>query len=801
MDVKCERCNTEYEFDDALVSGRGTTVKCTNCGHKFKIRRNDGDFSEDFWNVTTGDGRTLVFTSLRELQRAIQGYLVERNDRLSRGGLPPKAIGQIPELAPFFEQREAAKRSHQQGRTAKTHDGLGPAAHVAATQIGVAPPPVRPRQATKPEFPAPPADGSTGKTTLVGTGPLTDKDAFPVMSAPPVSVPPPTVRDPEPPAAVSEARAAEASRPASSPPPRPASAVAPPPVPRPAASPAPPAASAPPRPPPSVAPATPPPPNRDGAGRSSSEGTRPGAESRPASHTVPIQRPTPPPVPSAKPAPVVSTPPPVPRRASDPGAESSKRESEPASATQVPPTAASTTLPAPTHPHRSLLAELEEERDRGRGRLSSDPDVVPPRRRSVGGFIVTAVVVGCLLMLGAVAAQKNFGPMFGAKPPAPAPSVDPRVEGFLSAGEKALADGNLELAKESFDKASALSERDPHVLLGVARLAAIRADVVWLKSRLLPPDAADDHRLTRDNLTELATTARKAADDALSVAAEDPRALRAKIDALRISGDVEGARALVGKIAASSTQPETAYVLAALDLAEPEPLWPTLIERLKTASSAETGPGRARAALVFALARSGDVAGAKAEIDRLAAMPRPHPLLPLLRGFADRAKPTSTLDAGVADAATAGPQGTDTKRPVTATHGGGGGESGGGGGAPPGDPRQLVAQAERARAKGDYERARTLYSAALDKNPNDSEALAGLAAIAYAQRDLAGARASYKRVLAINPNYMPALVGLADVEWDSGDKATAVKMYKDIIDRYPEGAYPGRIKQRIEGGG
>src|SRR4029078_4442497 len=104
MDVRCERCNTEYEFDGALVSGRGTTVKCTSCGHKFKIRRSDGDFSEDFWNVQTGDGRTLVFTSLRELQRAIQTNLVDRSDLLSRGGLKQKAIGQIPELAPFFDQ-------------------------------------------------------------------------------------------------------------------------------------------------------------------------------------------------------------------------------------------------------------------------------------------------------------------------------------------------------------------------------------------------------------------------------------------------------------------------------------------------------------------------------------------------------------------------------------------------------------------------------------------------------------------------------------------------------------------------
>src|ERR1043166_7573836 len=142
MDVKCERCNTEYEFDDALVSGRGTTVKCTNCGHKFKIRRGDGELADDYWNITTGDGRTLVFTSLRELQRAIQGYLVERNDRLSRGGLPPKPIGQIPELAPFFEQREAAKRSQQNTTKTRTADGLGPGANTSKrdTSPGNAPP-------------------------------------------------------------------------------------------------------------------------------------------------------------------------------------------------------------------------------------------------------------------------------------------------------------------------------------------------------------------------------------------------------------------------------------------------------------------------------------------------------------------------------------------------------------------------------------------------------------------------------------------------------------------------------------
>src|SRR5207244_1500195 len=121
------------------------------------------------------------------------------------------------------------------------------------------------------------------------------------------------------------------------------------------------------------------------------------------------------------------------------------------------------------------------------------------------------------------------------------------------------------------DKASALAEKDPHVLLDLARLAASRADVLWLKSRLLPAEATDEHRVVRDRLAELGAGARRAADDAIGVAPDDPAALRAKIDALRISGDRDGARALVSKIAPSASQPESAYVLAALDLAETEP--------------------------------------------------------------------------------------------------------------------------------------------------------------------------------------------------------------------------------------
>src|SRR5580704_11711977 len=106
MDVQCERCKTEYEFDDALVSGRGTTVRCTSCGHQFKVRRAAGDDATgDRWLVKTANGHQFTFVTLRELQRAILAHQVSKNDLLRRAGSPPRPLGSISELEPFFEGR------------------------------------------------------------------------------------------------------------------------------------------------------------------------------------------------------------------------------------------------------------------------------------------------------------------------------------------------------------------------------------------------------------------------------------------------------------------------------------------------------------------------------------------------------------------------------------------------------------------------------------------------------------------------------------------------------------------------
>ena len=105
MDVICERCATEYEFDDALLSERGTTVKCTSCGHQFKIYRPSKATPEELtrtWNLRRPDGTVIPFDSLAVLQKWIMEGRVSKMDEICRPGETWKALGAIAELDSFF---------------------------------------------------------------------------------------------------------------------------------------------------------------------------------------------------------------------------------------------------------------------------------------------------------------------------------------------------------------------------------------------------------------------------------------------------------------------------------------------------------------------------------------------------------------------------------------------------------------------------------------------------------------------------------------------------------------------------
>ena len=155
MYVQCERCKTEYDFDDALVSGRGTTVKCTNCAHQFRVKRETGSEELDRWVVTTQAGRELTFTSLKELQRAIISKLVSRTDSLARGNAPLRLLGAIAELEPFFENADAKNGDSKAARDARSNPPRRPFSSRPPPIPGVvpqmlAPPPKRIRSEVPP---------------------------------------------------------------------------------------------------------------------------------------------------------------------------------------------------------------------------------------------------------------------------------------------------------------------------------------------------------------------------------------------------------------------------------------------------------------------------------------------------------------------------------------------------------------------------------------------------------------------------------------------------------------------------
>jgi tetratricopeptide (TPR) repeat protein len=455
---------------------------------------------------------------------------------------------------------------------------------------------------------------------------------------------------------------------------------------------------------------------------------------------------------------------------------------------------ASSPLPPPTRPVRAEMDSIDDAMPRMRTHQPSSTDELYalPRRRRVGGWVVAAVLLLSAGVVGWVVAK----PYLAGRRDAMTAQLDPRAGVFVAEGEKAMNEGNLELAQESFDKASALAEHDPRVLLDEARVVAAKTDVPWLDARLLSADAADQQRAVKAQLADRVARVRKTADDAVAAAPDDAAAIRVKVDALRIVGERDAARSYVARITSQASQPETAYVLAALDLSEAEPLWTTVIDRLRLAAAGEGGAGRARAALVYALARSGDVASARSELAKLDALARPYPLLRDLHAFLDHGPARPSLDGGVAANV---PHIDVSALPTQAQPPGAG--AAGGDVAPVPEGRGGMQAASQAIKKGDWNRARQIYEALVSRNPGDSEALSGLGDVARAQGDTSGAIGAYRRALSVNPSYLPALLGVADTQWASGDRAGAQRGYKDIEERFPEGTYPGYVKARAEPGG
>ena len=106
MDVRCQKCAADYDFDEARIPPHGLSVKCSACGSVFRVFRavnkRSGDKSGEPFVLRRADGATVEFKDMSTLQR----WLVERKvgwgDELSKNGRGFVRLGDISELKPFF---------------------------------------------------------------------------------------------------------------------------------------------------------------------------------------------------------------------------------------------------------------------------------------------------------------------------------------------------------------------------------------------------------------------------------------------------------------------------------------------------------------------------------------------------------------------------------------------------------------------------------------------------------------------------------------------------------------------------
>ncbi len=712
MYVQCERCKTEYEFDDALVSERGTTVKCTSCAHQFRIRK-VGTAADDRWPVKTAAGEEKVFTSLKDLQRAILGGSLSRDDVLHRAGLAPRALGAIAELETFFRPLSERKLPSVKPSSSERTSGSIPyekaigkegeeekAARAFGQQVTVEV--ARPNATTlRPNMGMP---DPASPTRAVMHAPLAP--TVPAMFNPTME---PTLNADPRPAVPPPANEIKATRLGVAPPPASATQA-------------------------SIKDA-----RQESVEPASVEAAVVSSPAFEVPRTVVVED---------APARIVEAPPRVPHI-------SYPSEDAMLSSGQVPKKAGGRWIPWVI-----ILA----------GGAGLAAIFLPTLRRSTGA--------------------SSDAPSASGSAQASSPGADPRVADLVARGEAALSEGDLDVADESFTKASALTERDPRVAYGMARTFVLRADTSWLELRVASlldrPEA--DLSVMRRRIEEEGKRALRLSETAKSVLGpSDPKAIALLADAQRINGDLDAARKLT---AGAASDTGLSYSLAMLDLTESKPSsWASSAGRLRSALATEP---RARPALIFALVRAGDLKNAEAELDLLAKEPHPHPLLPILRAIAaKRAEP----DAGVVDA---GPPLITPSLAASLATANSNGSAAPGVEAISNDPRKTMIAADTARHKGDLKNARRLYEAVLSHNPNESEALTGLGDVFHEQRDVSNARVYYTRALSSNPRFLPAKLGMADLLWETGEKPNAIKAYKEIVDVHSVGAYPPYVRTRAE---
>jgi hypothetical protein len=167
---------------------------------------------------------------------------------------------------------------------------------------------------------------------------------------------------------------------------------------------------------------------------------------------------------------------------------------------------------------------------------------VPVLRWIVG--LVLAVLLGGLGFV----AYKQF--VSRGQPPAAASTSDPRLDAFLARADERLVVGDLDGAKEQLIKASGVSDKDARIVLGLARVEIVRAELEWW-SWLSRQDSEPERASAEEALNQSVKRALEAMDRAVEKAPTDPATTRLQLDRLRLEAMLIYTMARTGKKEAS----------------------------------------------------------------------------------------------------------------------------------------------------------------------------------------------------------------------------------------------------------
>jgi predicted Zn finger-like uncharacterized protein len=668
MNVTCVRCGTEYEFDDALVSERGTTVRCTRCAFEFRVRMpRTADRPAERWIVRKVTGEEYDFVSLTDLQQAIHLRRVSPQDELSRDGQTFRMLADAEEFEAFFEP--SMLRARVRGGGPQPQGGA--TRHSVGTSVGGGHSPPVGRV-------APDLGSSPRVITRSELGAAAGRDFDPAPpdfdSALDPSEPLPDWLEDEPTASGAAAQLL-------------------------------------------------------------------------SSHDF--------------------SPAPIPATSADslPAGPATRRRRARVQYAASPAPAAPRADASRSNPRRSIP-------------VNPLPPSIPPPSRAGGGirWMGALVLLGGGALLAATVGRRYFNQFIDTRPVVVA--SDTRGKDWVVRGNELLRAGDLEGAKAEFDKASALSERDPEALTGLLHVELAQADGLWLKIRLLGDEEAGPRAQLEALLTARFAKLRSAVEALQAVTGERSSASWAIADALRIQGDLPAARNHLAGAQEVGREPEVAYVLALLDAADAHPSWPAIVGRLNNAALAERGLGRAHVALIYALGASGDFAAARQQLATFAGQTEHQALLDVLQAYINRLspQPSPSQRAEAAPVVSEAPERPAGEAAVAAA-----------------TPVDAIAQAQLARSAGDWQRAGRYYTLALSGSPGNVEAMTGLGDVALASGRSAVAASHYSAALRQDANYTPALRALGDLRWAAGDRAAAVELYR----RLPSGYGSPIVAQRL----